>query len=339
MSDLRPDFGDVTAEYRAARDGTGYATGTLAILWAEGPDAVSFLDGQLSQDLPAMPIGAVARALLLEPRGKLVAPGWVLRGDDLVGFVVDVPAAEAALERLTTFMFRVDVELRLESAPTHEVWGRGAVATAAQAGLDPGTGWRRHGDRTSALLSGGAVDRIVVTGEDESLRSAGATPIGAVAWATIRIEAGEPVMGIDIDQSTIPQESGLVDASVSFTKGCYVGQELVARIDSRGRVNRRLAGLTMTSNVVPPVGSRVVVDGEERGAVTSVGESLTLRAPVAMAMLRREAEDGATVRVEWDGGGAEAIVRPLPLDDFSDPSHTSRTPGADGDDHRDGDTT
>jgi folate-binding Fe-S cluster repair protein YgfZ len=130
-----------------------------------------------------------------------------------------------------------------------------------------------------------------------------------------------------------------VEASVSFTKGCYVGQELVARIDSRGRVNRRLVGLTMTSNVVPPVGARVVLDGEERGSVSSVGESLTLRAPVAMAMVRREVEDGGTVHVEWDGGGVEAVVRPLPLDDFSDPPHTSRTPGGDGDGGADGDRT
>jgi folate-binding protein YgfZ len=339
MSDLRPDFGDVTGEYRAARAGTGYVTGTLAIIWAEGSDAVSFIDGQLSQDIPAMGSGTVARALLLEPRGKLVAPGWVLRGHDLVGFVVDAAAAEPALERLASFMFRVDVELRLDIAPTHEVWGRDAVTTATDAGLDPGSGWQRHGDRVAALLSGGALDRVLVTGSDESLQSAGAVPIGSVAWSTIRIEAGEPVMGIDIDASTIPQESGLVEASVSFTKGCYVGQELVARIDSRGRVNRRLVGLTMSTNIVPPLGSRVVVDGEERGVVTSVGESLTLRAPVAMAMVRREAADGSTVRIEWGSGGAEAVVHPLPLDDFSDLSHTSRTPRDELDDDRRGDET
>jgi folate-binding protein YgfZ len=330
VSELRPDFGDVTAEYRAARAGTGFATGTLAILWAEGRDALSFLDGQLSQDLVAMTDGAVGRALLLEPRGKLVAPGWVLRGEDVVGFVVDAQAAGPVLERLASFMFRVDVELRLEEAPVHELWGTAAVETAADAGLDPGPGWRRIGDRTSALLAGGAVDRVIVTGGDEELKSAGAVPIGSVAWSTVRIEAGEPVMGIDVDESTIPQESGLVDASVSFTKGCYVGQELVARIDSRGRVNRRLVGLTMTANVVPPAGSRVVAGGEDRGSVTSVGESLTLRAPVAMAMVRREVEDGAAVRVEWDGGGVDAVVRALPLDDFSDPPHTPRTGAAEG---------
>ena len=94
-------------------------------------------------------------------------------------------------------------------------------------------------------------------------------------------------------------------------------QELVARIDSRGHVNRRLAGLTIATNVIPPAGSAVMVDGERRGTITSVGESLALRAPVALAMLRREVGAGDLVSVEWDGGTTPATVHDLPLDDFS----------------------
>lgn len=332
MSDLRPDFGDVTAEYRAARAGHGYATGTLGVLWAVGPDAVSFLDGQLSQDVPSMADGAVARALLLEPRGKLVAPCWVMRGADRVGVVVDAGALEAALARLRSFMFRVDVRLDPETRPVHEVWGVDSVGTATAAGLDPGRGWVDTGTHVVAALGGGGVDRVVVVGSDEPLAAVGGVRIGSVAWSTVRIEAGEPVMGVDVDEATIPQESGLVGAAVSFTKGCYVGQELVARIDSRGHVNRRLVGVVLGTNVVPPVGARIVLDGEERGSVTSVGESLAMRAPIGMAMVRREVEDGAAVEIVWEGGSAPAVVRPLPLDDFSDGAHTSRTGDADADD-------
>ncbi len=132
-------------------------------------------------------------------------------------------------------------------------------------------------------------------------------------------------MGVDIDESTIPQESGLVETSVSFTKGCFVGQELVARIDSRGRVNRRLAGLVVGRNVVPPVGAEVSLSGEPVGVLSTVGESLTLRAPVALAMVHRNAETGAEVQIRWQGGSAPAVVRPLPLDDFSDASHSPNT--------------
>lgn len=330
MSELRGDFGDVTAEYRAGRAGTGFVSGVSVLLWGVGPDAVSYLDGQVSQDLAAMTPGTVARALLLEPRGKLLAPMWVLRGEDRVGMIVDGAAAAPAVERLESFRFRVEVELERDDRTVHEIWGRDAVATAREAGLDPQDGWAEHEGHVVALLPAAPVGRVAVVGSADALIAAGALPMGRVAWDTLRIEAGEPVMGVDVDEATIPQESGLVEASVSFTKGCYVGQELVARIDSRGRVNWRLVGLVIGTNVVPPVGASVVHEGEERGLVTSVGESLTVRAPVAMAMVRREAEEGDVVELVWEGGGVAATVRRLPLDDFSEPSHTLRTRGDEG---------
>lgn len=326
MSDLRSDFGDVTAEYRAGRSGRGFVSGVSALFWGVGSDAVSYLDGQLSQDVTAMRPGTVARALLLEPRGKLLAPLWVMRGEARVGMITDGRAVGSAIERLESFRFRVDVEFVRDDRVVHEIWGAAAVATATEAGLDPGDGWREVGEHLAVRLPAVPVARVAVAGDPTPLEAVGAVAMGRVAWDTLRIESGEPVMGVDVDESTIPQESGLVDSSVSFTKGCYVGQELVARIDSRGRVNRRLVGLVVGTNVVPPVGAGVVHDGEERGTVTSVGESLTLRAPIAMAMVRREAADGDPVEIVWDGGSAPAVVGSLPLDDFSEPPHTLRTP-------------
>ena len=122
MSELRGDFGDVTAEYRAGRAGTGFVSGVSVLLWGVGPDAVSYLDGQVSQDLAAMAPGTVARALLLEPRGKLLAPMWVLRGEDRVGMIVDEAAAIPVLERLESFRFRVEVELERDDRTVHEIW-------------------------------------------------------------------------------------------------------------------------------------------------------------------------------------------------------------------------
>jgi folate-binding protein YgfZ len=123
-------------------------------------------------------------------------------------------------------------------------------------------------------------------------------------------------MGHELTDQTIPVEAGqwLIDASVSFTKGCYTGQELVARIDSRGgNVPRHLRGIVVGTNVVPPVGATVEVDGKEVGAITSVAESLERRAPVALAYVRRAVEPPADVTLTWEGGSAPARVEELPL--------------------------
>ena len=101
--------------------------------------------------------------------------------------------------------------------------------------------------------------------------------------------------------------------AVSFTKGCYLGQELVARIDTRGRVNRHLRAVRLNQAVIPPVGADVILDDSVVGTLTSVGESLALRAPVAMALIRREAVPGSDVMVVWDGGAARGTIETLPL--------------------------
>jgi folate-binding protein YgfZ len=121
-------------------------------------------------------------------------------------------------------------------------------------------------------------------------------------------------MGVDIDENTIPQETGLVPQAVDLTKGCFLGQELVARIDSRGgHTPRRLMGVMITTNVIPPAGAEIVADDKQVGSLTSPSESLVLRAPVGLSLLRREVEAGDPVTVRWGGGEAQAVVADLPL--------------------------
>lgn len=306
-------YGDVTAEYQALHHGVGLVRGHRSLAWVRGSDAVSFLDGQLSQDVAAMRPGTVARSFLLEPRGKLVALLWVLRGDQEVGLITGSARVAETVEALNRFRFRVAATIE-DPVPLIELWGPTATTVLAAAGftVPPGE-WVDDGSVLVASVS--ETPRIVVVAglSDAALVTAGAVPVGSLASTTVRIEWGEPVMGVDVDEATIPQESGLVDRSVSFTKGCYVGQELVARIDSRGRVNRHLRGLTITENVIPPVGAAVELGDEVVGTVTSVGESLVLRAPIALAMLRREAEPGSGVTVRWETGHTTAIVRELPM--------------------------
>jgi len=134
------------------------------------------------------------------------------------------------------------------------------------------------------------------------------------AYNAVRIEAGIPVMGLEIDEGTIPAEAGVVDRSVSFTKGCYTGQELVARIDSRGgNVPRRLRGVIVGDGASPPVGALLEVDGKEVGRLTSVAFSPRVGATVALAFVRRAVDPPAEVVVEWEGGSSPARVEALPL--------------------------
>lgn len=331
MPEIPPDFGDVTAEYAAAREGRGLATGTMALLWVKGPDAIDFVDGQVTQDVSAIPLGKVRRSLLLGPRGKLLALMWVLRGDDHIGLAVDAGTANSAMARLEEFRFRVDAEITLDDRPGHELWGGASEEIADEASLSPRRGWREIDGRLVAALEGRVMTRVLVVGDPAPLFAVGAIPIGSVALSTVRIEAGEPAMGVDFDESVIPQETGLVPEAVSFEKGCYVGQELVARIDARGRVNRRLAAMLIEENVVPPIGAEIRTGGEVRGSISRVGESLSLRAPVAWGLIRREVEDGDAVEIGWEGGSTTGVLRELPLDDFSEAAHTSLTSGSDGD--------
>ncbi|NNC75371.1 MAG: hypothetical protein HKN93_07645, partial [Acidimicrobiia bacterium] len=315
---MTPDtFGDVTAEYLALKRGAAAIPGSRDVIWVRGSDAVEFVDGLVSQDVSAMVEGEVARSLLLSPKGKLVAPHWLLRGNDAVGLVTDTAAAEAAADSLRRFKIRVDADVSIDPGPVIEVWGPGAPAVLLGAGLDPGSGWSRHDSGAVAALGfrHGGPPRWVVTGIAlETLRAAGAMPGGLLARTAVGIERGEPVMGVDVDEGTIPEEADLVEGAVSFTKGCYLGQELVARIDSRGHVNRRGRGIVLSDAVLPPLGSSVEVEGAAVGQVTSVAESLDLRAPVAYAMVRAEVEPGSPVQLVWDGGSAEGVVRAFPLE-------------------------
>ncbi len=148
----------------------------------------------------------------------------------------------------------------------------------------------------------------------QRLASAGATPGGLLAWEIARIENGRPEWGIDIDETTIPQEANLDELhAISYTKGCYTGQEVVARIHFRGHVNRHLRGLAL-GHAEPPQERSVVLtqDGKHIGDVRSSALSPRLGA-IAMIMVRREVELESSVLVEWQNGTTPGTVVTLPF--------------------------
>jgi len=305
------DVLDVTESYLALRRTVAAFEYHRDVYSVRGADAVSYLQGQLSADVAALGIGEQVWSLLLAPQGKVVA--WLRASrtaDDEIVLDVDGGSGPAVVERLERFKLRVDAVI--EPLP-----------------------WRciaLRGPETSTVdLSG--VDAVVVAPVDwrglpgvDLLGPAVELPDGVavsdiLAVHNVRVEQGWPAMGHELDDTVIPGEAGqwLIDTSVSFTKGCYTGQELVARIDSRGNnTPRNLRGLVLAANVLPPVGAEIVVDGEVRGELTSVGESLDLRAPIALGFVHRSVDVPCDAVLRWAApegsiGEAAAQIRDLPL--------------------------
>jgi folate-binding protein YgfZ len=263
-----------------------------------GPDATSFLQSLLSQDLEPVAVGEAVHALLLEPRGKLVADLHAARvADDEWWCLCEAGIGAVLAAGLTRFRIRVKVDIEDRSDSVAALAVRGDKAADLARGVDAvavPVEWRS--DPGIELI--GPPDAIDAA---QRVLTAGGVPgIDAAAYEARRIEAGVPRQGYDIDESTIAQEAYLDRDAVSFTKGCFVGQELVCRIDTRGHVNRLLRRLR--ADVPIPRGAAVEVAGREVGTVTSSA------GPVALAMLRREAEPDTPVLVRAEGGDVSARV-------------------------------
>lgn len=283
-------------------EGAGRIGGRTSLLWVTGTDAVPFLDGLLSQNVAAIPPGRGARSLLLAPNGKLRAVLRILRGEDRIGLLCDAGVHETVVGDLNRFRIRVDVDIAVEDGRVLDVWGYGA---AAAVGYD-GSGWEDRADVIIAAypLQRSNLPRFITVGLEPD------TPtIPADLLDSIRISAGEPVVGVDLDEKVIPQEAMDVSSAVDFAKGCYLGQELVARIDSRGHVNRRLAGLLFPSSDTLATGSEVTHEHQPVGRLTSVARLEDVDGSIALGMLRAEVEEGAGIVA----GGVTGRVTSLPM--------------------------
>ncbi len=299
-----------------------------------GVDAESYLQGQLSQDVAALATGTAAASLLLSPQGKVDAVVRVVRlGEER--FVVDVDAGfgPAVIERLLRFKIRVRADVVAVAPGSWRCIALRGTGAHRAAGLGGDGGARPPAETAPARPGEGGelVDHLVVANDWPGLEgvdilgAAPRVPVGPgrvepVAFEVRRVEAGIARMGAEIDARTIPAEAGLVDPAVSFTKGCYTGQELVARIDSRGgNVARHLRGLVVTAtggSRAPEVADGIFLGDRQVGEVTSVATSIRLGACVGLAYVHRSVAPPATVTVRPTGAtepGSEAEVRTLPL--------------------------
>lgn len=271
---------------------------TRDVLTVTGPEAITWLQGQVSQDLDRLAPGDTAWTFILAPQGKVDGWGRVHRtSDDGVQIDVDPGAGPGWVTRLERFKLRTKAEVALtEEVPMVAL--RGAMADAGLPAGWPGSGGVDYLDGDDALV--------------DALLADGATEIDEAAFDARRIRAGVPRWGAEIDGDTIPATLGqwVIDASVSFTKGCFTGQELVARIDSRGgNVPRRLVGVVL-DGPPPAVGTEVTVEEKAAGAVTSSAADGATGGSVALLFAPRSVEVPGTADIAGRRGGLAEL--PLP---------------------------
>jgi hypothetical protein len=261
---------------------------TPELIWFTGPDAIRFLNDLISQEIGTAEPGEVRRSLLLTPQGKLDHMFWVLRGEEEVGLLVDAGRGEALTATLGRYRIRVKVDIEPSERETWLV-----------VGPYPQERGRWTGDRSTLVadVSWSNLERALVVGENPGLPL-----LDPESYELLRIEAGEPLMGVDVSDSTIPQETGLVAGSISFNKGCFLGQELVARLDSRGgRVNHHL-------RIVRFVDGSAVVGLELFAGEKSVGVVTSAAKDAGLALVWRDVEPGDRLSV----GEGEAVVESVP---------------------------
>lgn len=300
-----------------------------------GAHAVATLNGLVTNDVATLKPGQGQYAAALTAKGKIVADMIVLMLDDRLQLHASPIAAPGLRAMLTKFVNPRFATLSDATAVTGDLTLVGTGAAELLARTSDGS----LSHETIAVLPsfshvhctlGGVTVTVVhlppIGAESESvysvimsreaiekvraaLQEAGAEDATEAAIETLRVESGIPAWGIDMDENTLPQEANLDDMhAVSYTKGCYIGQETVARIHFRGHVNRSLRRLTFTDGVEPPRGA-VLQDSEHRG----VGEVRSTTCSehdgaIGIGMVRREIDDGSTIDVHWEGGGTSAVV-------------------------------
>lgn len=299
-----------------------------------GRDRAAYLHGLLTNDVQALAPGTGCYAAWLTPQGRMVTDLYVFESGDMI--LLDVPAelASATLQRLDQFLFSEDVQLTDLSSALTPVCLHGPSAASilervlgGAAGLG---GWVEHQHarlqfadapvrlaRISQLGVPGFcvyVDPAAEADLRAALVTAGAIPAGPEAIEAARIEAGYPVFGVDMTEDTIPLEAGIEDRAISFTKGCYVGQEVIIRVLHRGhgRIARKLVGLRIGGDA-PAGGAKIFAGDREVGFVTSAARSPRLGS-IAMGYVHRDlVAPGTRVELDASSGRIAATVSRFPM--------------------------
>ena len=318
-------------QYRAAMSAVGVIDrSTLGKATVTGRDRAAFLQGMLSNDVNALGPGEGCPAAFLDAHGKVVSLLVVYALEDRILLELPAGSTEKFLQTIDKFLIseKAYFEAADDAYAIVAVQGPGALKMLADlsgATLDlapyahtevtiagaPVRIARRSLAVTPGFQCWTAADHGEALGK--VLREAGAVPLGAQALETLRVEAGILEYGVDVDETVILPETRL-DELVSFTKGCYIGQETVARVKYRGHINRGLAGMVLEGDRLPAHGDAITAEDKEIGRVTSAVRSIALGRPISLGYIRREHfEAGSAVMVVSGGGPVQARVAELPF--------------------------
>ena len=308
---------ELDGEYRQLREEAGFVRRpSRRVLAVSGPDAVDFLQGQLTSDLETLEEGRGGYSALLDRKGHLQSDARVLLlASDLVWMDAEAEGAQRLARHLGIYRVGREVEVEPVDVEVVSVLGPGTGPATGLEGLGEEGSHREASvagvESIRAVATDLGVDLLVAAGEAGALAAAldatGLPGASEEAAEILRVESGRPRLGMDMTTETMPAEAGITDRAVSFTKGCYIGQETVARLHYRGRPNRHLRGLRLER---PATHGDAVLLGDREVGVLGTAALSPAHGPIALAILRREAEPGVKVSLQ---GGAEAEVVGLPF--------------------------
>jgi tRNA-modifying protein YgfZ len=303
-----PDATFPLDQYHALRSGCGaveladWSSVTLV-----GGDRQAFLNNFCTNEVKGLAPGEHCEAFLTDVKGKILGHGLVhARADELVFITVPGQAAKI-IAHLERYVIREDVQLRDTTAERCYVLLAGGDAAGARLNHDAWIRWHLLHVSVCGLLESSPADLPRLRQE---LSADGAIMCGQPAFEAVRIESFTPLFGIDFNEENLPQEVGRDELAISFTKGCYLGQETVARIDALGHVNRLLGGVRFDGSALPSRNCELLNGGMLAGHVTSAAFSPRLGRPLALAMLRRQWAAPGT-NLDSAVGRCEVVELPL----------------------------
>jgi tRNA-modifying protein YgfZ len=309
---------ELDAQYRQIREECGVLVrdgrGVIAVT---GPDGAEYLQGQLTNDVEALAVGEGQYAALLDRKGHMQTDLRVLRtATEEIQLDLEPEPLAAALKHLTMYSIGRDVAVADATAERAllSLVGPRAVEIAGSAPLPEYASQRTRiaGIEVVAAGTREGIDLFCAAPDRErllaALTDAGAVEVSAEAVEIVRVEAGVPRFGAEMDAGTMPAEAAIVEDAVSFTKGCYIGQETVARLHYKGKPNRHLRGLRLSGAATP--GAPLRLGDKEVGTLGGAVVSPAL-GPIGLAIVRREAEPGTELTVGEDGVTAEVVALPF----------------------------
>ena len=309
---------ELDGQYRALREEAGFLHRDRAALLVRGGDATEYLQGQLTNDVEALEPQHGCYAALLDRKGHLQSDMRVLRLDNgEIWLDLEPDPAPAVLKHLRTYSIGREVEIEDASArwAISSLIGPRAGELAGFEGLGPEHAQRfREWDGVEVLAVATDVGLDLLTRVEQAaslaelLRVAGAAEVSQPAAEIIRVESGRPRFGLDMGPESMPAEAGITERAVNFDKGCYIGQEPVARLHYRGKPNRTLRGLRLSEPA--DHGAALLLGEREVGTIGTACLSPAL-GPIALAIVRREAQNGDRLAV--GDGRATAEVAELPF--------------------------